>query len=98
MEKETPFSSLIPTKRLGEDGLPRIASVSDEDLEDERLARVELPRIGIAGEVVAQVLEQALERIEPQSCPTDACADYGLGGQSSDGRPQRKPSTANPCA
>jgi hypothetical protein len=65
MEKETPFSWLIPTKRVGEDGLPRIGSVSDEDLEDERLARVELPRIGIAGEVVAQVLEQALERFAP---------------------------------
>ena len=65
MKKETPFSWLIPTKRVGADGLPRIGSVSDEDLEDERLARVELPRIGIAGEVVAQVLERALWRFAP---------------------------------
>ena len=62
MEHETPFVSMIPTMRVSGDGLPIIGASSEHDHADERLAKVESPRMGIAGEVVAQVFERAIER------------------------------------
>ena len=62
MEKEAPLSSTIARKHVGDDGLTRITATSPEDREDERLARIEVMRIGLGGgEVVARVLETLVE-------------------------------------
>lgn len=63
--KETPLSSLIPTKHVGQDGLTRYTSTSESDRLDEQLSRVEIIGLGVGGEVVARVLEQALVRFSP---------------------------------
>jgi hypothetical protein len=65
MQQEMPFVSNIPTMRVSAEGLPVIGASSEHDHADERLAKVEFPRMGIAGEVVAQVIERACERFMP---------------------------------
>jgi hypothetical protein len=65
MQQETPFVSNIHTMRVSVEGLPVIGASSAHDHADERLAKVEFPRMGIAGEVVAQVIERACERFTP---------------------------------
>lgn len=65
MQQEMPFVLNIPTVRVSAEGLPVIGAASEHDHADERLAKVEFPRMGIAGEVVAQVFEQACKRFAP---------------------------------
>jgi hypothetical protein len=60
--KQTPFASLMPTKHLGDDGLARYTSTSDDDRIDEQLARAEGISLGIAGPVTARIIDQALTR------------------------------------
>lgn len=67
MSQEAPFVTTIPAMRLNEEGLPVIEASTEHDQADERLARVELPRMGIAGEVVGQVFERACERFAPSA-------------------------------
>lgn len=59
------FSSLIPKVHLGEDALPRVKAVTDEDREDERLAEVEAWNLIIGAEVTAQILNALLDQFHP---------------------------------
>jgi hypothetical protein len=63
--KQTPFASLMPTKHLGDDGLARYTSTSDDDRIDEQLARAEGISLGMAGPVTARMIEEALTRFSP---------------------------------
>ena len=54
-----------PTKHLGDDGLARYTSTSDDDRIDEQLARAEGISLGMAGPVTARMIEEALTRFSP---------------------------------
>lgn len=59
------LGSLIPKVHLGDDALPRVKAVTDEDKEDERLAEVEEWRLIIGAEVTAQILSALLDQFYP---------------------------------
>jgi hypothetical protein len=63
--EQTPLASLMPTKHLGDDGLPRYMAASDEDRIDEQLARAEVIALGLAGRVTARILDEALAKFTP---------------------------------
>lgn len=65
LAQHTPFTSWLPTKHLGDDGLARYTATSDEDRLDEQLARVEGIPLSLAGQVTAQILHDAMVKFMP---------------------------------
>jgi hypothetical protein len=57
--------NIFPDVHLGADGMPRYRATSDEEREDERLARIELLQLSLRGPLVAEALSRVLDRFAP---------------------------------
>jgi hypothetical protein len=62
---ENPLTAIIPTTRLGRDGLPQMQATTDEEQADDQLAQVEAIRIGLNGPILAQALSRILAKFDP---------------------------------
>lgn len=60
--EEFPLQNLLPSVRLGVDGLPRYQAETDAEREDEALARVEVMSTQLLTQFAAEALERASDR------------------------------------
>jgi hypothetical protein len=67
LAREHPLQSLLPTVRLGGDGLPRYTPTSKEEEADDQLTQVETMALQVHGALAAEALWRAGERHAPGS-------------------------------
>ena len=69
---EAPIQAMIPTSKLGGDGLPRFTPQSDEEQRDSKIAEIEVFRLRFFGTIAVL----ALDRMLPGDLETDPLAAF----------------------